>query len=64
MDNELLNEIYLVNNHSDSTRHVYKVAVRKYTEFFSMTMSELIEEAELEEEQVYDGKKENLKEDY
>lgn len=51
MDNELLEEIHIVKNHSPRTRLVYKMAVKKYEEFFSMSMSELIEEAEAEEEQ-------------
>lgn len=51
MDNELLNEIHIVKNHSSNTKRIYKIAVEKYTSFFSMSLSELLEEAELEEDQ-------------
>lgn len=61
MDNELLEEIHIVKNHSPRTRLVYKMAVKKYEEFFSMSMSELIEEAESEEEQGIRWKKRKLK---
>lgn len=61
MDNELLNEIHLVKNHSDSTKKIYEIAVGKYTKYFSMTLAELIEEAELEEEQGIRWKKRKLK---
>ena len=61
MDNELLNEIHLVRNHSESTKRIYKKAVKKYTEYFSMSLTELIEEAELEEEQGIRWKKRKLK---
>ena len=61
MDNELLNEIHMVKNHSNGTRIVYKNAVCRYTDFFSMSLSELIEEAELEEEQGIRWKKRKLK---
>ena len=50
MDNELLNEIHMVKNHSDETRRIYKHAVDNYTKFCSMSLSELLEEAESEEE--------------
>ena len=61
MDNELLNEIHMVKNHSKGTIKLYKNAVKKYTAYFSMSMSELIEEAELEEEQGIRWKKRKLK---
>lgn len=61
MDNELLNEIHLVNNHSNSTKKIYSIAVAKYTKYFSMSLSELIEEAELEEDQGIRWKKRKLK---
>ena len=61
MDNDLLNEIHLVKNHSDSTKKIYEIAVGKYTKYFSMTLAELIEEAELEEEQGIRWKKRKLK---
>ncbi len=61
MDNELLEEIHIVKNHSPKTRLVYQRAVKKYEGFFSMSMSDLIEEAELEEEQGIRWKKRKLK---
>lgn len=41
MDNELLNEIHMVKNHSDETRRIYKHAIDNYTKFCSMSLSEL-----------------------
>ena len=61
MDNELLNEIHMVKNHSKRTKKIYRRAVRKYTEYFSMSMTELLEEAEAEEEQGIRWKKRKLK---
>jgi len=61
MDNELLNEIHMVKNHSKRTKEVYRRAVGKYTEYFSMSMAELLEEAEDEEEQGIRWKKRKLK---
>ena len=49
MDNELLQEIHIVNNHSPATVRIYDQAVKKYTKFFSMSLEELLEEAEEEE---------------
>lgn len=61
MDNELLNEIHMVKNHSSNTKRIYKIAVEKYTSFFSMSLSELLEEAELEEDQGIKWKKRKVK---
>ena len=61
MDNELLNEIHMVKNHSDASRNVYKIAVKQYTEFNGMSMTKLIAEAEAEEEQGIRWKKRKLK---
>ena len=61
MDNELLNEIHMVKNHSKSTRRTYRIAVKKYTDFHSMSLTELLEEAENEEEQGVRWKKRKLK---
>lgn len=60
-DDELLNEIHMVNNHSPATKKVYGQAVKKYTTLFSMSLSELIEEAELEEDKGVKWKKRKLK---
>ena len=61
MDNELLNEIHMVKNHSKGTKKLYKFAVDRYTEYNSMTLEELLEEAEMEEEQGIRWKKRKLK---
>ena len=61
MDNEPLNEIHIINNHSKSTKKIYSIAVAKYTNYFSMSLYELIEKAELEEEQGIRWKKIKLK---
>ena len=51
----------MVRNHSPATKLVYKKAVKKYTEYFSMSLEDLLEEAELEEEQGIRWKKRKLK---
>lgn len=61
MDNELLEEIHIMRNHSPSTRKSYKNAVKKYTAFCNMTLEELLEEAEAEEEQGIRWKKRKIK---
>lgn len=61
MDNELLNEIHMVKNHSKGTKKLYKFAVDRYTEYNSMTLEELLKEAEMEEEQGIRWKKRKLK---
>lgn len=61
MDNELINEINMVKNHSDETKRIYRIAVKRYTEFFSMSFSELLEEAEAEEEKGIRWKRRKLK---
>ena len=38
MDNELLNEIHIVKNHSEGTKKLYKFAVKHYTEYNSMSL--------------------------
>lgn len=61
MDNELLNELHVIKNHSKATIQIYKHAVKQYTKFCSMTLEELLEEAESEEEQGIRWKKRKLK---
>ena len=61
MDNELLTEIHLMKNHSERTQLLYKYAVKRYTEFCSMSMEELLEEAEQEEDKGIKWKKRTLK---
>ena len=61
MDNELLNEMHIIKNHSISTRRLYRTAIKKYTDFCRMSFSELLEEAELEEEQGIRWKKRKIK---
>ena len=46
----LLEEIHHAKNHSTSTRNVYKIACQKYCNYYDMTLPELLEEAETEEE--------------
>lgn len=45
-DENILNEVHSTFNHSKATRALYKQAVKKYTNFFDMSLGELIEEAE------------------
>lgn len=61
MSNELLDEIHMVNNHSKGTRKIYEGAVRKYTDYFSMSLNDLLEEAELEEDKGIKWKRRKLK---
>lgn len=63
MDNELLEEIHMMRNHAKRTREVYKDAVNKYTTFCSMSLEELLKEAEAEEDAGIKWKKRKLKED-
>ena len=48
-DEQLLDEIHSVNNHSKATREAYKKAVNLYTTYNEMSLYELIMEAEEEE---------------
>ena len=48
---EILNEIHLIKNHSPNTRTIYKRAVKHYCTYNELTLAELINEAEQEEEQ-------------
>ena len=61
MYNDLLEEIHMVKNHSHKTRMIYKNAVNKYTDFCSMSLEELIEEAEYEEDKGIKWKKKKIK---
>ena len=61
MNNELIEEIHLVKNHSKGTRKVYRDAVKKYTDFCSMSLAELLEEAESEEDKGVRWKRRKLK---
>jgi len=49
---EILNEIHSVKNHKKTTQHIYKHSINKYCELNKLSLAELIEEAEKEEEQV------------
>ena len=46
MDNELIEEIHIMKNHSERTERIYKHAVKKYTEFCGMSLKELLDEAD------------------
>ena len=47
---ELLEEFFLVKNHDPKTQKAYLRSINKYSKFHGLTMEELIEEAETEEE--------------
>ena len=51
----------MVKNHSHKARMIYKNAVNKYTDFCSMSLEELIEEAEYEEDKGIKWKKKKIK---
>lgn len=57
----ILEEIHLAKNHSQSTRHVYQVAAEKYCTYFEMTLQELLQEAETEEDNHVKWKHRRLK---
>lgn len=61
MDNELLEEIHIMRNHNKSTQRLYRHSVNKYTEFCGMSLEELLEEAEAEEDTGIKWKKRKLK---
>ena len=48
---EILQEISLVRNHSPTSQSVYRKALKHYCEFHHLTMQELLDEADQEEEQ-------------
>ena len=61
MDNELIEEVHIMKNHSEGTERIYKHAVKKYTEFCGMSLTELLEEEEAEEDAGIKWKKRKLK---
>ena len=58
---EILNEIHSVKNHKKTTQHIYKHSINKYCELNKLSLAELIEEAEKEEEQGIRWKHRTLK---
>ena len=58
---ELLEEFFLVKNHDPKTREIYTRAINKYSKFHGLTMEELIDEAETEEEKGVRWKRRILK---
>lgn len=46
----ILDEIHLAKNHSQSTRSIYKLSAEKYCTYFDLSLYELIQEAEKEED--------------
>ncbi len=57
----ILEEIHLAKNHSQSTRNVYKLSAEKYCRYFDSTLHELIQEAEQEEDHHIKWKHRRLK---
>lgn len=57
----ILEEIHLAKNHSTSTKNVYLVGAEKYCTYFEMTLPELLQEAEREEDQQIKWKHRTLK---
>lgn len=58
---EIAEEISTVKNHSQQTRNIYKRVINYYSEFNNMTIRELIDEADAEEEAGIRWKKRKLK---
>ena len=61
MSDELLNNIFITYNHSSNTRRGYKASLTQYSAFFNMTLRELLEEAEAEENKGVKWKHSKLK---
>ena len=49
MDNELLKNLSITYNHSHNTKRAYKTSLTLYSDFFNMSLHELLREAEDEE---------------
>lgn len=49
MNNELIKNLSISCNHSDETQRIYRLALRKYSEFFNQDLHELLSEAEEDE---------------
>ena len=49
MNDELMNNLFISNHYSANTRKQYKVVLNQYSNFFDMTLQELLAEAETEE---------------
>ena len=58
---ELLEEFFLVKNHDPKTQKAYLRSINKYSKFHGLSMEELIEEAETEEENGVRWKRRKLK---
>lgn len=58
---QILDEVHMSYNHGISTRKIYKQAVKKYTAFCDMDLSELLDEAEAEEDKGIRCKRRTLK---
>ena len=62
MNNEqILKEVHSTFNHAKATRVLYKQAIKKYCNFHGMSLEELIEEAETEEDDGVRWKRRTLK---
>ena len=59
--NTLLQEIHLAKHHSTSTKNVYQIACEQYCNYFEMTLEQLLQEAETEEQQNIKWKYSKLK---
>lgn len=60
-NNEILEEISIVRNHSEKTKEMYHQAVKQYCNLHQKTLEELITEADQEEEQGIRWKRRKLK---
>ena len=58
---QILDEVHMSYKHGISTRKIYKLAVKKYTTFCNMDLSELLDEAEAEEDKGIRWKRRSLK---
>ena len=58
---EILEEIHYIKGHKNNTRKNYSKAVKQYCKYHQMTLSELLDEAETEEDQGIKWKHRTLK---
>ena len=58
---QILEEVHRTFNHATATRDLYKQSVKKYTDYFNMSLDDLIKEAEAEEDEGIRWKRRTLK---
>lgn len=60
-NNELLKALFVTYNHSPGTRRLYVYALEKYSTYYEMELSELLSEAESDENKAVKWKHRRIK---